>query len=36
MAYVAVPDNDGCVGLNDLEGVLAVYGSGHYDVLRSI
>lgn len=29
MAQIAVPDDDGCIGLNDLEGVLAVYWVGH-------
>lgn len=32
MAHVAVPDNNGCIGLDDLEVVLAVYWGGHFDV----
>ena len=36
MAHVAVPDDDGSVRLDDLEGVLAVYWSGHCDVSRSV
>ena len=36
MAHVAIPHDDGCVRLDDFEGVLAVDGSGHCDVLGSI
>lgn len=36
MAHVAIPDDDGRVGLDDLEGVLAIYRGGHFDVRRSI
>jgi len=32
MAHVAVPDNNGRIGLDDLEVVLAVYWGGHFDV----
>lgn len=33
MANVAIPDDNGCVRLDDLEGVLAVDRGGHYAVL---
>lgn len=35
MAHVAIPDNNGRIGLDDLEGVLAVYWSSHCDAIRS-
>jgi hypothetical protein len=35
MAHVAVPDDDGRIRLDDLEGVLAVYCGSHCDVLGS-
>lgn len=36
MAHVAVPNDDCCIRLDDLEGVLAVDRSGHCDVLGVI
>lgn len=36
MAHVAIPHDDGCIGLDDLEGVLAVYWSSHCDVRRVV
>jgi hypothetical protein len=35
MAHIAVPDDDGRIRLNDLEGVLAVDRGGHGDELGS-
>lgn len=36
MAHVAVPDDDGCIGLDDLECVLAVYWGGHCEAIGLI
>lgn len=36
MAHVAIPDNNGCIRLDDLESMLAVHWSGHCDVLGRV